>query len=336
MKAPTRERLSELIRLFPKTEIVAIGDLFADVFLHGDIERVSREAPVLILKETEQMHVPGGGGNMVMNLVALGCKPKVIGVVGKDHAGDKLKHTLSEAGGKTSGIKRDANYPTPTKMRIVAGGVHTRRQQVVRIDRGATSLSTSTRDQLAKLLARGFESGAGLVIADYGVGAASPTLIRQARKLTRSRPKFTVVDSRDRLLKFPAVTAATPNQEELESSLDKGSLRSDTQIVKGSKQLHQQLKAEALCVTRGSKGMLLVTKERATAIPAFGPDEVADVTGAGDTVTATYSLVLAAGGSHYEAATLANIAAGLVVMKAGTATVSPSELLAAIDDQEER
>ncbi len=333
MTGSERRRLAAHIDAFRGREVLVLGDLVADRFLHGDIERVSREAPVLILRETERKVVPGGGGNTIMNLCSLGARPFAIGAVGRDEQGQALRDQLRSAGAKVGGVVQTAQYQTPTKTRVVAGGIHTRRQQVVRIDNGSRSLPAAVQDRLVRKLARSFERGAGLVIADYDLGAASPSILTAARRLTRARPAFTLVDSRRRLTSFRGITAATPNQEELERSTASKSPLDESQIRKSARDLRSRLKAQAICVTRGARGMLLVEKDRYRNIPAFGPDEVADVTGAGDTVMATFALALAAGASYPDAAILANIAAGLVVMKAGTATVTTDELHAALTEE---
>jgi len=329
-----RHRLARHVDTFAGRELLVLGDLVADAFVHGDIERVSREAPVLILRETGRMHVPGCGGNTVMNLIALGARPRVLGAVGRDTEGRRLKDALAESGARVRGVVTAEAYATPTKTRIVAGGVHTRRQQVVRIDRSEDRLPTAVAERLALALSRGFEKGLGLVVADYGFGAAAPSVLRAARRATRARPPFVLVDSRQRLAEFHGVTAATPNQEELERALELDAPLDDRSVKSAARRLFRSLGAEALCVTRGSKGMWLVTEGRAEGIPAFGPDEVADVTGAGDTVTATFALALASGAPYRDAAKLANVAAGLAVMKAGTATISPAELSQALLDGE--
>lgn len=336
MTGAERRRLAGHVERFAGRELLVLGDLVADAFVHGDIERVSREAPVLILRETGRMHVPGCGGNTVMNVVALGGAARVLGAVGRDEAGERLKDVLAANGARVRSVLGAPRYATPTKTRIVAGGVHTRRQQVVRLDRGGDRLPASVGDRLAKALARGFASGAGLVVADYGFGAATPEILSAAYRLTRERPAFVLVDSRRRLTSYSRVTAATPNQEEVEQALGIHEPLDDRAVKAAARKLFRKLGAEALCVTRGSKGMWLVTEGRSEAIPAFGPDEVADVTGAGDTVTATFAMALAAGAPFRDAAKLANVAAGLAVMKAGTATVAPAELQGALLDGDAR
>jgi rfaE bifunctional protein kinase chain/domain len=328
-----RERLTRLLGAFRGREVLVLGDLVADRFLHGDIERVSREAPVLILRETERKVVPGGGGNTIMNLCSLGARPFAIGAVGRDEQGQALRDQLRKAGAKVGSVVQTARYQTPTKTRVVAGGIHTRRQQVVRIDNGSRSLPATMQDRLVRNLARSFERGAGLIIADYDLGAATPAILAAARRLTRARPTFTLVDSRRRLTSFRGITAATPNQEELEGSTETKKTFDESQIRSSARSLRSRLGAEAICVTRGARGMMLVEKNRHQNIPAFGPDEVADVTGAGDTVMASFALALTAGASYADAAALANIAAGLVVMKAGTATITVDELRRALTEE---
>ncbi len=309
-----------------------LGDLGVDEFVHGDIERVSREAPVLILREREIVTVPGGAGNAVANLRALDALPVPIGVVGRDPSGRRLLARFRESGIGVSSIVVDGDYHTPAKSRVLAGGVHTRRQQVVRLDRGAVrgELRPALVRELRRRLEVALRRAEGLLVADYGYGAATPELV--AAVLARRRgPLVFTVDSRARVARYAGAAACTPNQEELEQALGIGPVEDDAGLERAGRALLRRSRSETVLLTRGARGMSVFQRRRATvSIPAYGPDEVADVTGAGDTVIAVFSLALLAGASPVEAACLANYAAGLVVMKSGTATVSRAELLRAI------
>jgi rfaE bifunctional protein kinase chain/domain len=308
-----------------------LGDLVVDEFVHGDIVRVSREAPVLVLTQKRVDLVPGGGGNAVANLRALGARPVPVGIVGPDEAGRHLVSLFRSMGVETSGIAAERGYGTPTKSRILAGGVHTRRQQIVRVDRGAPhgELAKATTARLATRLARALSRTEGLLVADYGYGAATPSLLRAAR--ARLANKIVTVDSRARVAMFRGLSGCTPNQEELEDAVGLSGPQADRAIVAAGRELLSRTKNRSVLVTRGAKGMVLFQKKTDPfLVRAFGSGEVADVTGAGDTVIATYTLALLAGGSPEEATILANTAAGIVVMKYGTATVTPKELKAAI------
>lgn len=325
------ERLIGLVARFSGRRVVVLGDLVCDEFVHGDIARISREAPVLILEQTRVDVVPGGAGNAVANLRALGAHPVPVGVVGRDDTGKRLVALFRGLGVFTGGIAAEAGYGTPTKTRILAGGVHTRRQQIVRIDRGARhdDLPRTMTARLARRLARALPRADGLLVADYGYGAATPALVRAAR--TKLSGKSITVDSRSRVGSFRRVAGCTPNQEELENVVDVKGPADDRRVAAAGMKLLDRTGNHAVLVTRGAKGMVLVRKNAEPfVVPPFGSGEVADVTGAGDTVIATYTLALLAGGSPEEAAVLANTAAGIVVMKYGTATVSPAELTAAL------
>jgi len=325
------ERLVALVAGFRGRRVAVLGDLVCDEFVHGDIARVSREAPVLILEQTRVDLVPGGGGNAVANLRALGAAPVPIGVVGRDETGTRLVALFRRMGVETSGIAAERDYGTPTKSRVLAGGVHTRRQQIVRVDRGQRhgELRGEVAARLSARLGRALNDAEGLLVADYGYGAATPSLFRAAR--AQLTGKTVTVDSRARVSGFRRVAGCTPNQEELENAVGLSGSPDDRRVVAAGQELLQRTGNRAVLVTRGAKGMILFRKGAPPfAVPPFGSGEVADVTGAGDTVIATYTLALLAGGTPEEAAVIANTAAGIVVMKYGTATLGPKELTAAL------
>lgn len=331
----TAERLTDIIGRFPRCPIVVLGDVVVDEFIYGDITRISREAPVLILEHSRSETLPGGGGNSAANLRALGASPLPVGVIGEDDAGRRLLAEFKRRGIDSSGLVVDHAYRTPCKSRILAGGVHTRRQQIVRLDRNPVraELPARTRASLRRALRAALHAADGLLVADYGYGAAVPEMLSAVSAQLKRRRMIVTVDSRSRTAEFRGVTACTPNQEELEQALGLGLLEENAVEAAGRKLL-RKCGSGALLVTRGAKGMLLLPRGGpARAIPAYGSDEVADVTGAGDTVTAVFTLALVAGASLGDAALLANCAAGLVVAKAGTATVSRRELLRAVQEE---
>ena len=267
----------------------------------------------------------------MINLRALGARPFPVGVVGRDETGERLIALFKRAGIETKGVAAEKGYETPTKSRILAGGVHTRRQQIVRVDRGNRhgELSRGMRARVAMRLRRALLSSDGLVVADYGYGAATPELFRAAR--SRLAGKTVTVDSRSRVLAYRGASGCTPNQEEVELAVGLSSTPDERSVISGGRALLERTGNNTALVTRGAKGMLLFLRgSRPLVIPPFGTGEVADVTGAGDTVIATYTLALICGAAPQEAAVLANTAAGIVVMKYGTATVSPKELVAAL------
>jgi rfaE bifunctional protein kinase chain/domain len=321
--------LASWIDRFAGCRVVVMGDFVADEFVYGDIERVSREAPVLILQHRRTVVAPGGGANAVANLHALGALPLPVGLVGRDGAGSALASQFREAGIPTEGLASPVGWETPTKSRILAGGVHTRRQQVVRIDRGArhADLPEPVLAELSRSLERLLAEADALVVADYGYGAAPPGLLSRATTGFRGP---VLVDSRARVAEFRGALACTPNQEELERALARD-LADEAAVLAAGPALLDLTGNRAALVTRGALGMVLFERgQPPLVLPAHGSDEVADVTGAGDTVIATFALGIAAGASLGEAARLANVAAGLVVMKAGTATVAPGELRRAL------
>ena len=337
-RANDTRRLIELVRAFAGRRVAVLGDLVADEFVYGDISRISREAPVLILDESRTDVVPGGGANSVANLRALGAMPLPVGVVGRDGAGARLLSELRRRRIETTGILTVPAYATPSKSRILAGGVHTRRQQIVRLDRGAAQgeLAGRTRGALRRKLRDALRRAEGLLVADYGYGSASPDLLGPIATREAERGLVVTVDSRGRVGSFRPVTACTPNQEELENALDLPPLN-DRGVEPAGAKLRKRCGNQAALVTRGAKGMVLFERGRPPlAIPAYGTDEVVDVTGAGDTVIAVFTLALIAGASLPDAARLSNYAAGLVVIKSGTATVNRSELTRAIREDTAR
>lgn len=324
----------QVVQSFRKVSVTVLADLVADEFVFGQIARVSREAPVLILKHRERTVVPGGGGNAVMNLAALGAKVLPVGVVGDDEPGELLLAKLREAKIATSGITRLKGHITTTKTRILAGMSHTSRQQVVRVDREPTPVPEG-HAVLRKLASSARESAAAsqaLLISDYGYGAATPKLLTQIKAKGWPKGKPITLDSRYRMLEYSGATAATPNEPEVEEALHTKIGDDDPRLFWAGEQLMKRMGLESLVITRGRDGMMVFEKGAAPlTIPIFGSDQVVDVTGAGDTVIATFTAALAVGADAATAARLANLAGGIVVMKRGTATVSNAELLAAID-----
>jgi rfaE bifunctional protein kinase chain/domain len=329
------ERLVDVVRRFSGRRVAVLGDLVVDEFLHGDIARVSREAPVLILEHRRTVVVPGGGGNSVANLRALGAHPIPVGVVGRDGTGRRLLAEFQRAGVSRSGIRVLPDYETPSKSRVLAGGVHTRRQQIVRLDRGAArgELRAATRSALRSALERALKRADGLLVADYGYGAASPSGWAPLLSRLARGGLIVTVDSRANVARFRNVTACTPNQEELELALDE--TVDERSLDRLGRALLRRTGNDAVLLTRGARGMSLYRRGRPTShLPAYGSDEVADVTGAGDTVIAVFTLALICGASFIDAARLSNYAAGLVVAKAGTATVTSDELIQAILEED--
>jgi len=327
------ERLKKIVESFPKVTITVVGDLVADEFVFGEISRVSREAPVLILKHRERSVVPGGGANAIYNLAELGVNVLPVGVIGDDEPGRLLLRQFRHKRIPVSGVLKDKQYTTVTKTRILAGMTHTARQQVVRLDREPESEPNSHLKRELVLAAREYvRASDALLVSDYGYGSASPAILNEIRGKGTAAGVPVVLDSRFRMLEFSGVTAATPNEPELEEALGVRVGQDWKRLCSAAEQIMSRMKLQSLLVTRGRDGMVAFTRRhKPVDIPISGSDQVADVTGAGDTVIATFTAALAAGASSEEAAHLANYAGGIVVMKRGTATVSRQELLHAIE-----
>jgi len=335
-EAEWHTRLQALVDGFAGRRVLIVGDLIADEFIYGQVARVSREAPVLILQYDSTEILPGGAGNAANNVAALGGRAHLVGFAGVDQPGRRLVQTLRQTI-KGLDLVRPAGYVTPVKTRILAGGIHTAKQQIVRIDRLMSgNVARGAVQKFARQAIKASDHCDAVLVSDYGSGLVTPALVEklQARvgRRARRRPIPVLVDSRYDLLRYKSLTACTPNEAEVEQMLR---VRIDDRLdvlERAGRRILKRAQMSAVLVTRGSRGMALFEPGRSTVhIPIFGSDQVADVTGAGDTVIATVTLALAAGGSFYEAARLANYAGGLVVMKRGTATVSAKELRDAID-----
>jgi D-glycero-beta-D-manno-heptose-7-phosphate kinase len=331
--AKQTERLKKIVEAFPKVTITVVGDLVADEFIFGEISRVSREAPVLILKHRERTVVPGGGANAINNLADLGVNVLPVGVVGDDEAGRLLLKAFRRKHIPVTGVLKDKSYTTVTKTRILAGMTHTARQQVVRVDREPESEPNRHLKREFVLAAREYARVSdALLISDYGYGAASPAILNAIRERGRLDGVPIILDSRYRMLQYSGVAAATPNEPEVEAALGVRVGNDWARLCSAGEQVMSRMNLQSLVITRGRDGMAAFTgKHKPVDVPIFGSDQVADVTGAGDTVIATFAAAFAAGASTEEAAYLANYAGGIVVMKRGTATVSAQELLDALE-----
>lgn len=329
-------RLLDVVAAFPRQKICVLGDLVLDEFVSGEIARVSREAPVLILRHRRRETYPGGAANAAMNLASLGARVVVAGVIGDDAGGNTLIDTLRGRKVDVRGVVRVAGWTTPVKTRFLAGWTHTTEQQVLRVDREpASELADEALRKLERNAKRAARQADAVLVSDYGFGAATPQLVE------RLGAKRTALDSRYRLLDYKNshIAVATPNESELEAAYHTKVGADTVRLEELGKQARQEMGVEALFVTRGKDGLVVFgpspkgsSSEAGTSnhVPIYGSEEAVDVTGAGDTVIAVLTLALAAGASHLEAAHLANYAGGIVVMKRRTATVTRSELEAAL------
>jgi rfaE bifunctional protein kinase chain/domain len=318
-------RLLDIISAFSRQTIALVGDLVLDQFVSGEISRVSREAPVLILRHRETRALPGGGANALNNLADLGARVLPVGAVGDDGSGRELLSYFRRKRIDVSGIEIVPGWRTPTKTRFLAGWTHTTEQQVLRVDdEPSEPVPARVQKLIAKKLRARTRRARAVLVSDYGFGAATPAILAGSHIAC---PR--TLDSRHSLLEFEdsGITAATPNEAELET-IYRASVGTSVQMLEGlSGNLLESLRLKALLVTRGKDGMaLLEPGQPMRLIPVHGSEEAMDVTGAGDTVIAVFTLALAAGATFLEAAHLANYAGGIVVMKRGTATVICAEL----------
>ncbi|MDP9338976.1 MAG: bifunctional ADP-heptose synthase [Acidobacteriota bacterium] len=328
--------LAEYVEQFSSKTIVLFGDFVADEFEFGEISRVSREAPVLILRHRETHLVPGGGANAANNLADLGAKVLPVTVVGDDPNGNALVKYFRAKKVNVSGITSVKDWTTPTKTRFLAGWAHTVGQQVLRVDREPQPpLPDYAGKKVRQHLLAAIKSADALAISDYGFGVATPALALEAASKRKTAMPITL-DARRQLHSYSRarITTATPNEAELEAQHHTAIGQDLSELARAGLATLSTMKLNALLVTRGRHGIALFESgKRLTHIPVYGSDQSVDVTGAGDTVLAAYTLALACGASPLESAHIANIAGGLVVMKRGTASVTREELLGAIQGE---
>ena len=331
METSLRGRLPQLLDRFHALRVMVVGDLVLDHYLVGDAGRISREYPVMILNHERDEYRPGGAANTVANLAALGATVVPAGWIGTDLSGDELAKILGSTGCDTGAVVRDPSARTVTKTRIVAGGTHGGGlgQHLLRVDQLGTGAPGATaEDELAWRVEDLGCAMDGFVLSDYGQGTLTRRITEAVMCLAEDR--YVGLDSRHRLLDYPGVSAATPN---LEEAAEASGLRVEDEagIEKAGTRLRAQLGAEALLVTRGAEGMSLFEPGAAALhIPVANKSEVFDVTGAGDTVVAAFTLARLAGGSYLEATHLANVAGGISVRYAGATPVSACEVRKAL------
>ena len=332
-----RDRLLQLTEAFRGKRVMVYADIVADRFIYGNPKRISREAPVLILRQYREDTLLGGGGNAINNIASLGGVPVPVAILGDDREAEELLRQLAQRSIDCGGISRISRYRTPTKVRVLGGMPHSSRQQIVRYDiEDHIALSAAETASLATAMQGVFASCAGALVSDYGYGVVTPALMATFAEAREDKP--VTLDSRYQLLDFSAITAATPNEEEAAAAagMELFGDAEEEKVARVGETLRQRLAAEAVLITRGSRGMALFQREREPLfIPVHGSDQIADVTGAGDTVIATFTLALVAGASFVEAAYLANYAGAIVVMKMGTATATNDELRNVIERDEQ-
>ena len=325
-------RFKEIIGRYKEVKIAVIGDIVADIYIYGKPFKLSREAPVLVVRHDGEKVLPGSAGNTIHNLSRLGVRVFPLVVIGNDEAGRFLLSRLSVMNIEREGIIAVDGRSTTTKTRIMAGDDHTSKQQVIRIDREIRdSLPEKVENRIMAYLDRIANQVDALIVSDYGYNLITPTLLERLKAIAAN--KDVVVDSRYRLHLFSGFTAITPNESEVEA-ISQSNITNGQDAVRVGKNLVEKLDLKAVLITRGNSGMVLVERSGdASEIPICGSDDITDVTGAGDTVTAVFTSSLAAGASFYEAARLSNYAGAVVVMKSGTATASPEELIHVIEQE---
>ena len=327
MEASLRGRLPQLLDRFQELRVMVVGDLVLDHYLVGDAGRISREYPVVILNHERDEYRPGGAANTVANLAALGATVVPAGWIGTDLSGDELVKILGSNGCDTSALVRDPCARTVTKTRIVAGGTHGGGlgQHLLRVDQLGTGAPGATAEyELAGRVERLAGGMDGFVLSDYGQGTLTRRIAEAVLRLAEGR--YVGLDSRHRLLEYAGVSAATPNLEEAAEATGLA-VQDEAGIEKAGTRLRARLGAEALLITRGAEGMSLFEPGATPVhIPVANKSEVFDVTGAGDTVVAAFTLARLAGGSYFEAAYLANVAGGISVRHAGATPVLTREV----------
>jgi rfaE bifunctional protein kinase chain/domain len=318
--------LAGLLARFRGAEVVVAGDFMADEWVYGETDRISREAPVLIVRYERSELKAGGAGNAAQNLAALGVRVRAVGAIGDDALGSTLLDLLRASGIDVAGIQRVRGRSTESKTRILAGGRSTRRQQMLRVDRAPSErLSQAAEARIVRDLQRAAKGARAVLASDYGSGALGPAVLETLR-LLKAGGVPVCVDSRYRLVDYAGVTMVKPNEPELEAATGM-SVKAPGGLDRAARALLRKLGCDDILVTRGRNGMSLFRKGcPALHLAAHGGLDAVDVTGAGDTVAATYGAALAAGAGPEEAARIANVAGALVVQKPGTATVSLDEL----------
>ncbi len=327
-----KEQLLRIIDDFPHKSIAVWGDFILDEYLYGTTRRISREAPVLILSYKSKEYALGGAGNSLLNLKALGAHPVPVGVVGNDDAGKRVLKILKQMKVPNDYVLTEKTCSTPIKTRILAGEESTRKQQILRIDKEARVPETKDlKKRLLQSIERAHQSSDALLISDYNYFTVKEDLFRKILQRIKKSKKPVALDSRFRITDFRGVTILTPNEPEVEHALHLQLDNEEEMVRKAGRQLLDRAEAEAVLITRGSKGMTLFERRRPPfEIPIYGSTNIVDVTGAGDTVISVFTLALSCGASFKQAAILANYAGGIVVMKKGTATLSPRELKKAV------
>jgi len=328
-----KEKLISYINKLTEPRILVVGDLAMDEMVYGDAERISREAPVLILQHTKTKPILGGASNAAHNVSTLNNgKISVIGVFGEDYQANQLFETFREAGIDTKYVVRDKSRKTITKTRVLGSITTSITQQIVRIDRQTNEpLSENTEKKVILNIERAISECDLVILSNYHIGTLTENIIKKTIELANKHNKKVVVDAQRDLESYKNITSMTPNLPDTQKSVG-FLIDSKEDLEKAGDKLLDETGAEAILITCGADGMFVAEPNRIyTKIPVFNKSEVFDVTGAGDTVTAVYSLALAAGADPVYAAIIGNVAASIVVRQLGCATTTVEELLSAVE-----
>ena len=325
--ALTKQRAEEILRQIGDCNVVVLGDVMLDEFLWGEVSRISPEAPVPVVDIRRESTHLGGAANVLANLVALGSKACVVGVVGEDFAGERIRSSVLDKSAlqAVGSLITDNSRPTTIKTRIIA-----QHQMVVRADREhRTAVNGQTEDLIINAVKAAIENAHALVVSDYDKGVVTPRILAEILPLAYGRMPVLIDPKLRNFDAYRPATLITPNHHE---ALRMGGLEEDSDegLKMAARQIRGRLSCDAVLITRGDRGMMLVEGDREPINVETAAREVFDVTGAGDTVIAALAAALAAGASMTEAAVLANHAAGIVVGKLGTATASATEVLDSI------
>ena len=329
-----REKLKEIVKSLNKAKILVIGDLALDEMVYGDTERISREAPVLILQHTHTRYILGGASNAAHNVSEInGGKVSVIGIIGDDYQANDLINAFNEAGINCSSLIKDKTRKTITKTRISGSCSHSITQQIVRIDRQTNApISKETEEKMIKEIEKLVPEHDAVILSDYHIGTLTDNIIKCVVDTAHKYNKKVIVDAQRDLNRYRGITSMTPNLPDTQKYVGYYLKNKDDFLKAGNKLIEDTL-AEAVLITCGSEGMVVIEKNnKYTHIPVFNKAEVFDVTGAGDTVTALYTLALAIGAEPVYAAVIGNIAAGIVIKQYGCATTSIDEILKSVPE----
>ena len=329
-----KEKLISCINKLNTKSVLVIGDLALDEMIYGDAERISREAPVLILQHTRTKHILGGASNAAHNAAALnGKKVGVIGVMGDDYHSNFLIDTFKDAGVDCSGIVTDKERKTIVKTRISGSITTSITQQIVRIDRQSKGfISKDTESKILKKIDELLPKYDGIVLSNYHIGTITPEIIHHTIELSNKLGKVCVVDAQRDLGEYKNITSMTPNLPDTEKSVG-FEIKDSEDLKRAGDKLLEKTNAKSILITCGADGMFVAKPNKDyTKIPVFNKSEVFDVTGAGDTVTAVYTLALACGIDPVYAALIGNVAASIVVKQFGCATTTQEELLKAVKE----